>query len=102
CAWSLLASSVVRRRATQQLRGRWTPTRSPPNSCCPQHVVSSPGRSRMPHAEIVRQLVTELERVGVDPDQMVAGLTSRAEDALRGLRVFTSGPGPAHLHSEIT
>ena len=29
----------------------------------------------MPHAEIVRQLVAELERVGVDPDQMVAGLT---------------------------
>jgi hypothetical protein len=49
----------------------------------------------MPHAEIVRQLVTELERVGVDPDQMVAGLTSRAEDALRALRALPDGAGPA-------
>jgi hypothetical protein len=49
----------------------------------------------MPHAEIVRQLVAELERVGIDPDQMVAGLTSRAEDALRALRALPSGAGPA-------
>ena len=49
----------------------------------------------MPHAEIVRQLVAELERVGVDPDQMVAGLTSRAEDALRALKELPDGAGPA-------
>ena len=49
----------------------------------------------MPHTEIVRQLVAELERVGIDPDQMVAGLTSRAEDALRALRELPNGAGPA-------
>ena len=49
----------------------------------------------MPHAEIVRQLVAELERVGIDPDQMVAGLTSRAEEALRALRELPDGAGPA-------
>jgi hypothetical protein len=49
----------------------------------------------MPHAEIVRQLVAELERVGIDPDHMVAGLTSRAEEALRALRELPDGAGPA-------
>lgn len=49
----------------------------------------------MPHAEVVRQLVAELERVGVDPDQMVAGLTSRADEALRALRELPDGAGPA-------
>lgn len=55
----------------------------------------------MPHAEIVRQLVTELERVGVDPDQMVAGLTSRAEEALRALRALPDGAGPAAFLAEL-
>jgi hypothetical protein len=55
----------------------------------------------MPHAEIVRQLVAELERVGVDPDQMVAGLTSRAEDALRALRALPDAAGPAAFLAEL-
>ena len=55
----------------------------------------------MPHVEIVRQLVAELERVGVDPDQMVAGLTSRAEDALRALRSLPDGAGPAAFLAEL-
>jgi len=55
----------------------------------------------MPHAEIVRQLVDELERVGVDPDQMVAGLTSRAEEALRALRALPEGAGPAACLAEL-
>ena len=55
----------------------------------------------MPHAEIVRQLVAELERVGVDPDHMVAGLTSRAEDALRALRALPEGAGPAAFLAEL-
>jgi hypothetical protein len=55
----------------------------------------------MPHAEIVRQLVAELERVGVDPDQMVAGLTSRAEEALRALRALPEGAGPAAFLAEL-
>lgn len=55
----------------------------------------------MPHAEIVRQLVAELERVGVDPDHMVAGVTSRAEDALRALRALPDGAGPAAFLAEL-
>ena len=55
----------------------------------------------MPHAEIVRQLVAELERVGVDPTQMVAGMTSRAEEALRALRALPDGAGPAAFLAEL-
>jgi hypothetical protein len=55
----------------------------------------------MPHAEIVRQLVAELERVGIDPDQMVAGLTSRAEEALRALRTLPNNAGPAAFLAEF-
>ena len=55
----------------------------------------------MPHAEIVRQLVKELERVGVDPDHMVAGLTSRAEEALRALRSLPDHAGPAAFLAEF-
>ena len=55
----------------------------------------------MPHAEIVRQLVAELERVGVDPDHMVAGLTSRAEEALRALRALPDGAGPKAFLAEL-
>ena len=55
----------------------------------------------MPHAEIVRQLVAELERVGIDPDHMVAGLTSRAEEALRALKAVPDGAGPAAFLSEL-
>ena len=55
----------------------------------------------MPHTEIVRQLVAELERVGIDPDHMVAGLTSRAEEALRALRVLPDAAGPAAFLAEL-
>jgi hypothetical protein len=55
----------------------------------------------MPHTEIVRQLVAELERVGIDPDQMVAGLTSRADEALRALRSLPDGAGPAAFLAEL-
>ena len=55
----------------------------------------------MPHAQIVQELVAELERVGVDPDHMVAGLTSRAEEALRALRVLPDGAGPAAFLAEL-
>lgn len=55
----------------------------------------------MPHADIVRQLVAELERVGIDPDHMVAGLTSRAEEALRALRDLPDGAGPAAFLSAL-
>ena len=55
----------------------------------------------MPHADIVRQLVEELERAGIDPDHMVAGLTSRAEEALRALRALPDGAGPAAFLAEL-
>jgi len=55
----------------------------------------------MPHREIVRQLVAELERVGIDPDHMVAGLTTRAEEALRALRVLPDNAGPAAFLAEL-
>ena len=55
----------------------------------------------MPHADIVRELVAELERVGVDPDQMVAGLTSRYEEALRALRALPDGAGPAAFLAQL-
>jgi len=55
----------------------------------------------MPHAEIVRQLVAELERVGIDPDHMVAGLTTRAEEALRALKTLPDGAGPAAFLAEF-
>ena len=55
----------------------------------------------MPHAEIVRELVAELERVGIDPDHMVAGLTSRFEEALRALRALPDGAGPAAFLAQL-
>lgn len=55
----------------------------------------------MPHAEILRELVAELKRVGVDADHMVAGLTSRADDALRALRALPDGAGPAAFLAEL-
>jgi hypothetical protein len=55
----------------------------------------------MPHTEVVRQLVAELERVGIDPDHMVAGLTSRADEALRALRALPDGAGPAAFLAEL-
>lgn len=55
----------------------------------------------MPHADIVRQLVVELERIGVDPNQTIAGLTSRAEDALRAARALPDGAGPAAFLAEL-
>jgi hypothetical protein len=49
----------------------------------------------MPHAETLRTLVHELNRVGVDADHMVAGLSARADDAIRALRSLPDGAGPA-------
>lgn len=49
----------------------------------------------MPNAEVLRLLIVELERVGVDADHVVAGLSTRADDALRALRDLPDGAGPA-------
>ena len=49
----------------------------------------------MPHADVLRTLVEELARVGVDADNMVAGVSARAEEAIRALRSLPDGAGPA-------
>jgi hypothetical protein len=49
----------------------------------------------MPHADVLRTLVEELKRVGVDADNMVAGLSARADEAIRALRSLPDGAGPA-------
>ena len=49
----------------------------------------------MPHADVLRTLVEELERVGVDADQMVAGLSTHADEAIRALRALPDRAGPA-------
>ena len=55
----------------------------------------------MPHADVLRTLVRELERVGVDADHMVAGLTARAEDAIRALRTLPDNAGPAAFLAKL-
>ena len=55
-----------------------------------------PERGRvMPHADVLRTLVSELERVGVDADHMVAGLSAHASEAIRALRALPDNAGPA-------
>jgi hypothetical protein len=49
----------------------------------------------MPHADVLRTLVSELERVGVDADHMVAGLSAHASEAIRALRALPDNAGPA-------
>jgi hypothetical protein len=55
----------------------------------------------MPNAELLRQLLAELARVGVDGDHMVAGLSSRSEEALRALRTLPDGAGAAAFLAEL-
>jgi hypothetical protein len=49
----------------------------------------------MPHADVLRTLVEELNRVGVDAEHMVAGLSARADEAIRALRTLPDDAGPA-------
>lgn len=49
----------------------------------------------MPHADVLRTLVAELQRVGVDADHMVAGLSAHAPEAIRALRSLPDNAGPA-------
>lgn len=43
----------------------------------------------------LKQLFSELERVGVDPHTLSAGLGVRSDEALRVLRALPDGAGPA-------
>lgn len=55
----------------------------------------------MPHADVLQALVEELRRVGVDADNMVAGLSARADVAIRALRALPDGAGPAAFLSRL-
>lgn len=46
-------------------------------------------------------LLRELERVGVDPNTISAGLAVREEDVLRALAALPDGAGPAALLAQI-
>jgi hypothetical protein len=47
------------------------------------------------------QLLKELERVGVDPNTISAGLAVREEDALRALHALPDNAGPAAFLTQL-
>lgn len=49
----------------------------------------------------LKQLLSELERVGVDPNTLSAGLRVRSEEALRVLRGLPDGAGPSAFLSRL-
>ena len=49
----------------------------------------------------LRQLFSELERVGVDPHTLSAGLGVRSDEALRVLRALPDNAGPAAFLSRL-
>jgi hypothetical protein len=58
-------------------------------------------RGRMSQAERFERLLKELERVGVDPNTISAGLNVRQEDALRALSALPDGAGPAAFLAQL-
>ena len=55
----------------------------------------------MSQAERFEELLRELERVGVDPNTISAGLAVRQEDALRALSALPDGAGPAAFLAQL-
>jgi hypothetical protein len=55
----------------------------------------------MSQAERFERLLKELERVGVDPNTISAGLNVRQEDALRALSALPDGAGPAAFLAQL-
>ena len=49
----------------------------------------------------LKQLFSELERVGVDPNTLSAGLSVRSDEAMRVLRDLPDGAGPAAFLSRL-
>lgn len=47
------------------------------------------------------ELLTEFERVGVDPHSFPAGITVRREDALRILQSLPDGAGPGAFLAQV-
>jgi hypothetical protein len=55
----------------------------------------------MSQAERFERLLQELERVGVDPNTISAGLAVRREDLLRALSTLPDGAGPEAFLSQL-
>jgi hypothetical protein len=55
----------------------------------------------MSQVERFAHLLRELERVGVDPNTISAGLAVREEDVLRALIALPDGAGPAAFLSQL-
>lgn len=55
----------------------------------------------MSQAERFTHLLQELERVGVDPNTLSAGLAVSEEDALRALSALPDGAGPSAFLSRL-
>jgi hypothetical protein len=55
----------------------------------------------MSQAERFERLLQELERVGVDPNTISAGLAVRREDLLRALAGLPDGAGPEAFLSQL-
>ena len=55
----------------------------------------------MSQAERFERLLQELERVGVDPNTISAGLAVRREDMLRALAALPDGAGPEAFLSQL-
>jgi len=55
----------------------------------------------MSQAEQFEHLLRELERVGVDPNTVSAGLGVRPQDALRALAELSNGAGPEAFLAQL-
>jgi hypothetical protein len=55
----------------------------------------------MSQAERFENLLRELERVGVDPNTISAGLAIKQEEALRALSALPDGAGPAAFLAKL-
>jgi len=55
----------------------------------------------MSRAERFDQLLRELERVGVDPNTISAGLAVRQADVLRALAALPDGAGPSAFLAQL-
>lgn len=55
----------------------------------------------MSQVERFAHLLRELERVGVDPNTISAGLAVSEEDVLRALAALPDGAGPAALLAQL-
>jgi hypothetical protein len=67
----------------------------------PTCTVAGSSEVRMSQVERFAHLLRELERVGVDPNTISAGLAVREEDVLRALAALPDGAGPSAFLSQL-